>query len=197
MNISFLTFTTIITLSITNLVQSKELLTEKGIVKTAEAPNIAISLYDQTNIHANIEQYDVKAYYDKSEVMIPMRDGVNLFTAIYSPKDKSKDYPILFYRTPYSIQPYGKEYRSAKKLTPSLEMLQDGYFFVLQDIRGTYKSEGHFEVIRTIRQDKSDPMAIDESTDNYDSIEWLVNNVQGHNGRVLSLIHISEPTRPY
>ena len=126
MNISFLTFTTIITLSITNLVQSKELLTEKGIVKTAEALNIAISQDDRTNIHANIEQYDVKAYYDKSEVMIPMRDGVNLFTAIYSPKDQSKDYPILFYRTPYSIQPYGKEYRSTKKLTPSLEMLQDG-----------------------------------------------------------------------
>ena len=184
MNISFLTFTTIITLSITNLVQSKELLTEKGIVKTAEAPNIAISQDDRTNIHANIEQYDVKAYYDKSEVMIPMRDGVNLFTAIYSPKDQSKDYPILFYRTPYSIQPYGKEYRSTKKLTPSLEMLQDGYIFVLQDIRGTYKSEGNFEVIRTIRQDKSNPMAIDESTDNYDSIEWLINNLQGHNGRV-------------
>ena len=184
MNISFLTFTTMITLSITNLVQAKELLTEKDIVKTAQAPNIAISQDDQTNIHANIEQYDVKAYYDKSEVMIPMRDGVNLFTAIYSPKDQSKDHPILFYRTPYSIQPYGKEYRSTKKLTPSLEMLQDGYIFVLQDIRGTYKSEGHFEVIRTIRQDKSNPMAIDESTDNYDSIEWLLNNLQGHNGRV-------------
>ena len=90
MNISFLTFTTMITLSITNLVQAKELLTEKDIVKTAQAPNIAISQDDQTNIHANIEQYDVKAYYDKSEVMIPMRDGVNLFTAIYSPKDQSK-----------------------------------------------------------------------------------------------------------
>ena len=159
-------------------------MTKKDAAKVAHAPATAVSSDGQTDIQNSVEEYDVRAYYDKSEVMIAMRDGVKLFTAIYSPKDRSKDYPILFYRTPYSIEPYGEEHRPAEELAPALEMLEEGYIFVLQDIRGTYKSEGEFEVIRGIREDKKDPLAIDESTDNYDSIEWLINNVEGHNGRV-------------
>ena len=159
-------------------------MTKKDAAKVAHAPATAVSSDGQTDIQNSVEEYDVRAYYDKSEVMIAMRDGVKLFTAIYSPKDRSKDYPILFYRTPYSIEPYGEEHRPAEKLAPALEMLEEGYIFVLQDIRGTYKSEGEFEVIRAIREDRKDPLAIDESTDNYDSIEWLINNVEGHNGRV-------------
>ena len=164
--------------------QAQEPVTKKDAAKVAHAPATAVSSDGQTDIQNSVEEYDVRAYYDKSEVMIAMRDGVKLFTAIYSPKDRSKDYPILFYRTPYSIEPYGEEHRPAEKLAPALEMLEEGYIFVLQDIRGTYKSEGEFEVIRAIREDRKDPLAIDESTDNYDSIEWLINNVEGHNGRV-------------
>ena len=164
--------------------QAQEPVTKKDAAKVAHAPATAVSSDGQTDIQNSVEEYDVRAYYDKSEVMIAMRDGVKLFTAIYSPKDRSKDYPILFYRTPYSIEPYGEEHRPAEKLAPALEMLEEGYIFVLQDIRGTYKSEGEFEVIRAIREDRKDPLAIDESTDNYDSIEWLINNVAGHNGRV-------------
>ena len=164
--------------------QAQEPVTKKDAAKVAHAPATAVSSEGQTDIQNSVEEYDVRAYYDKSEVMIAMRDGVKLFTAIYSPKDRSKDYPILFYRTPYSIEPYGEEHRPAEKLAPALEMLEEGYIFVLQDIRGTYKSEGEFEVIRAIREDRKDPLAIDESTDNYDSIEWLINNVEGHNGRV-------------
>ena len=164
--------------------QAQEPVTKKDAAKVAHAPATAVSSDGQTDIQNSVEEYDVRAYYDKSEVMIAMRDGVKLFTAIYSPKDRSKDYPILFYRTPYSIEPYGEEHRPAEELAPALEMLEEGYIFVLQDIRGTYKSEGEFEVIRGIREDKKDPLAIDESTDNYDSIEWLINNVEGHNGRV-------------
>ena len=130
------------------------------------------------------EVYDVKAHYDKVEVMIPMRDGVKLFTSIYTPKQRSQQYPIVFYRTPYSIKAYGDNFLQLHLMAPSEEMVKEGYIFVHQDLRGTYKSEGDFEVIRVNRQDKTDPLATDESTDSYDTIEWLVNNISDHNGRV-------------
>jgi len=128
--------------------------------------------------------YDMKAYYDKTEHMIPMRDGVKLFTAVYTPKDKSNTYPFMLYRTPYSIRAYGDDFPSTSGYFLWGDMPKEGFVFVYQDIRGTYKSEGEFEVIRSIRQDKTDPIATDESTDNYDTIEWLLNNVAGHNGKV-------------
>lgn len=84
------------------------------------------------------ESFDVKEHYDKTEVMIPMRDGVKLFTAIYTPKNHTQRYPILLYRTPYSISAYGEDYVAPAKLAPSLEMLAEGYIFVSQDLRGTY-----------------------------------------------------------
>ncbi len=128
--------------------------------------------------------YDVKAHYDKIERMIPMRDGKKMLTAIYSPKDKSKTYPILLRRTPYSIIAYGDDFPPAYTMAPSLEFLKEGYILVMQDLRGTYKSEGDFVVMRDIRDEKTDPKAIDASTDNYDTIDWLINNVEGHNGKV-------------
>ena len=129
--------------------------------------------------------YDVGVHYDKAEVMIPMRDGVELFTAIYTPKQRTEQYPILLYRTPYSIGNYGsKTYPTAKAMAPSAEMVEDGYIFVYQDLRGTYKSEGNFEITRVNREPQDGPLATDESTDAYDTIDWLINNIDGHSGRV-------------
>jgi putative CocE/NonD family hydrolase len=123
----------------------------------------------------------IKKNYDKREVMIPMRDGVKLFTAIYEPKDKGK-YPILLNRTPYTVRPYGEnEYRES--LGPDRLFAKEGYIFVSQDVRGRWMSEGEFE---NVRPDivNTKPTDIDESTDTYDTIDWLVKNVANNNGRV-------------
>jgi len=130
------------------------------------------------------EEYNARAFYNKSEHTIPMRDGKKLFTAVYAPKDKTKTYPVLLYRTPYSIRAYGDDFVPLNRMAPSLDFIKDGYIFVFQDLRGTYKSEGEFKIIRPIRSDKNDPVAIDESTDNYDTIDWVLNNIKGHNGKV-------------
>jgi putative CocE/NonD family hydrolase len=125
----------------------------------------------------------VRERYTKDEQLVPMRDGVKLFTSIYVPKNQSKKYPILLMRTPYSVRPYGKEaYRSG--LGPSHDFEVEGYIFVFQDVRGCYMSEGQFENMRPHLDKKATPKDIDESSDTYDTIEWLVNNVPNHNGRV-------------
>ena len=116
--------------------------------------------------------------FDGSEAMIPMRDGVKLHTLIYSPKGARGGLPILFLRTPYGV-----DGRSAMLGTGLKELADDGYLFVFQDIRGKFRSEGEFAMIRAPR-DPADPRAIDEGTDAYDSIGWLLKNVRGHNGRV-------------
>jgi hypothetical protein len=114
--------------------------------------------------------------YDKSEVMIPMRDGVRLHTMILVPKVITEDLPIIMLRTPYGIA--GGE----RSLNGNL-LAQEGYIFAFQDLRGRYTSEGQFEMLRPMR-DKKDPKAIDESTDAYDTVEWLLKNVPHNNGRV-------------
>jgi len=119
------------------------------------------------------------AALDETEVMIPMRDGVRLHTTIHVPKDVSADLPIMFVRTPYGIAGAGRSLGSGG----SAELVADGYIFVFQDIRGRYTSEGQFVMLRQMR-DKRDPKAIDESTDTYDTIEWLLKNVPHNNGRV-------------
>ncbi|MBM3725323.1 MAG: CocE/NonD family hydrolase [Acidobacteria bacterium] len=121
----------------------------------------------------------VKARYTKYEYRIAMRDGVRLFTAVYVPKDSSQTYPMMFTRTPYSVQPYGADqYRAA--LGPSDHFEKAGYIFVYQDVRGRYKSEGTFEQIRP----RSKTGGVDETTDAWDSVDWLVRNIPGNNGRV-------------
>ena len=130
------------------------------------------------------EGYVVEHHYDKSEFMIPMRDGVRLFTAVYTPKFGAERYPILLYRTPYSIGAYGDAFLSAEEMAPSTSMVKDGYVFVHQDLRGTYRSEGVFEITRANRTAEDGPLATDESTDAYDTIDWLVDNLPSHNGRV-------------
>ncbi len=125
----------------------------------------------------------VKAHYTKYEYRIPMRDGVRLFTAVYVPKDQTQRYPILLTRTPYGVQPYGEDaYKS--DLGPSSHFGEDGYILVYQDVRGRWMSEGEFVNMRPHRPQKSSPLDIDESTDTYDTIEWLIQHVPGHNGRV-------------
>ena len=126
--------------------------------------------------------FNVKDHYVKSEHRIPMRDGVKLYTVVYAPKDASQKYPILMTRTPYSAGPYGAEaYRSS--LGPSSAFMEEGYIFVYQDVRGTFMSEGEFEDVRPHIPNKKSPKEIDESSDTYDTIEWLIKNVSNNNGR--------------
>lgn len=129
------------------------------------------------------EAFDVKAQYTKYEYRIPMRDGKRLFTAVYVPKDDSQTYPILLSRTPYSVRPYGvDQYRTS--LGPSDFFAKDGYIFVYQDVRGRWMSEGEFVHMRPHRPKKSSKEEIDESTDTWDTVEWLLKNIPGHNQRV-------------
>jgi uncharacterized protein len=125
----------------------------------------------------------VQARYTKYEHLIPMRDGVRLFTAVYVPKDTSQRYPILLSRTPYSCQPYGEDAYKAN-LGPSELLGKEGYIVAYQDVRGRWMSEGEFVDMRPHLDTKSGPNDIDESTDTYDTIDWLIKNLPNHNGRV-------------
>jgi putative CocE/NonD family hydrolase len=117
--------------------------------------------------------------YVRNEAMIPMRDGVKLHAVILRPADIKTPLPILMQRTPYGVD--GTDRTSFFALRP--ELARDGYIYVAEDIRGRYKSEGKFVMMRPLA-DHRDPNAIDESTDAYDTVDWLVKNVQGNNGRV-------------
>ena len=144
-----------------------------------------IFLFHCTGFSVNGQNLDndyVKENYNKSEEYITMRDGIRLFTSIYSPKDTTKEYPILLNRTPYTVAPYGHD-----TLKTSLgnfpAMMKAGYIFVYQDVRGKWMSEGTFEDIRpTIT--KENKHKIDESTDTYDTVDWLVKNLKRNNGNV-------------
>jgi putative CocE/NonD family hydrolase len=122
--------------------------------------------------------YGVQEHYAKSEYMIPMRDGVKLFTIVYAPRDRSQKYPILITRTAYGIAPYGPaEYRTT--IGPNNDFAREGYIVVYQDARGKFKSEGEFIHHRPIV-----PGQVNESTDTYDTIDWLLKNIPNNNGRV-------------
>ena len=125
----------------------------------------------------------VKQHYSKSEYMIPMRDGVRLFTEVYAPKDTSGQYPILLKITPYGLGTYGPD-RYKSSLGPSAGFTREGYIFVYQDIRGKFRSEGIFKHHRPYIPNKSSPLDTDEASDAYDTIEWLLQHIPGHNGRV-------------
>lgn len=124
----------------------------------------------------------IREHYHKQEVQIPMRDGERLFTSIYTPKDSSQSYPIMLQRTPYSVRPYGEDlYKS--RLGPSMLFAEEGYIFVYQDVRGKMMSEGEFEAVRPHNPQKG-ARDIDESSDTYDTVEWLLDNLEQNNGRV-------------
>ena len=134
---------------------------------------------------------DVRAQYTKYEYMVPMRDGVRLFTSVYTPKDTSEPYPFLLTRTPYSVAPYGiDQYRAS--LGPSESFQKERFIFVYQDARGRYMSEGQFQQVRPFVPGKKGPKDIDESTDTYDTIEWLLKNVANNNGRA-GMVGVSQP----
>jgi putative CocE/NonD family hydrolase len=125
----------------------------------------------------------VKAQYTKYEYRIPMRDGKKLFTAVYSPKDQEQRYPILLTRTPYSVRPYGTD-QYKTDLGPSPLFAKEGYIFAYQDVRGRWLSEGEFVNMRPHIASKNGSADIDESTDTFDTIEWLIKHVPNHNGKV-------------
>jgi putative CocE/NonD family hydrolase len=121
-------------------------------------------------------------HYRKSEYRVPMRDGVHLFTQVFSPLDASELQPIVIFRTPYGVAPYGEAFSSMTM--PSLGFLKENYILVYQDIRGRGLSEGDFEFVRPYRAVKKGPADVDESSDAYDTVDWLLQNVPGHNGKV-------------
>jgi uncharacterized protein len=125
----------------------------------------------------------IRDHYNKHEYRIPMRDGIKLFTSVYTPKDTSKDYPVLMVRTPYDVGPYGEDNYPRSFGVPE-EMTEDGYIFVFQDVRGRYMSEGHYINMRPYIPDKKTKNDVDESSDTYDTVDWLVNNIHHNNGRV-------------
>lgn len=121
--------------------------------------------------------------YTKREVAIPMRDGVKLFTSIYLPKSKSEKHPILMERTPYSCAPYGKQFIPFWQ-THSIKYCREGYIMVIQDVRGRWMSEGEFVDVRPFNPDKKTNKDIDEASDAYDTIDWMVKNLENNNGKV-------------
>ncbi|MBN1478767.1 CocE/NonD family hydrolase [candidate division KSB1 bacterium] len=125
----------------------------------------------------------IRSNYAKYEYRIPMRDDVTLFTSVYLPYDQSNKHPILLFRTPYSVRPYGVD-KYPETLGPTEEFEKAHYIFVFQDVRGCYMSEGEFVNMRPHLPNKNLPQDIDESSDTYDTIEWLINNLEGHNGNV-------------
>jgi putative CocE/NonD family hydrolase len=134
--------------------------------------------------HAQSASEDyVKAHYTKYEYRIPMRDGKKLFTSVYVPKDESQPHPIMMTRTPYSVAPYGED-QYKKTLGPSDEFEKAAYIFVYQDVRGRYMSEGEFLEMHPHIDAHKSPSDVDESTDTYDTIEFLLKHVPNNNGKV-------------
>lgn len=125
----------------------------------------------------------IAKHYDKAEQLIPMRDGVRLHTAIYTPKDDSSTHPILMMRTPYSSRPYG-ETKFPNFIGPHPNYALKNYIIVYQDVRGAWNSEGEFTNMTPHIPVKRSAQDVDESTDAYDTVDWLVKNVPNNNGRV-------------
>ncbi|MEI6137988.1 MAG: CocE/NonD family hydrolase [Mariniphaga sp.] len=122
--------------------------------------------------------------YTKIERQIEMRDGIKLFTSIYFPKDNQEDHPILMTRTPYSCAPYGEKTFQYFWHSYTMSYLREGYIMVTQDVRGRYMSEGDFVDVRPFIPNKKTKTDIDESSDTYDTVDWLIKNIAHNNGKV-------------
>ena len=150
---------------------------------------LAVNFAHSQNV--NQDSVYMREHYDKIEYMIPMRDGVKLFTLVYLPKDRSKTYPILLNRTCYSASRYAdwKTYSH-----PSMFLVKDQYIFAFQDVRGRYMSEGVFDNMtpNIPGNNVKDKSSVDESSDAYDTIEWMLKNSKGNNGKV-GMFGISYP----
>lgn len=146
----------------------------------------AIAGHSQQAPAAPQEEF-VPAHYTKYEFRIPMRDGKRLFTAVYMPKATAFSdhgpYPFLMDRTPYSVGPYGED-QYPKHLGPSEEFERAGYIFVYQDVRGRWMSEGEFQEMRPHIDNKKSPRDVDDASDTYDTIEFLLKHVSDNNGKV-------------
>ena len=134
-------------------------------------------------VQAAQSQY-IRERYTKYEYRIPMRDGARLFTVVYVPRDKSRQYPIILTRTPYSVAPYGLDNYIDDPGKQRTRYFQEGYIVAYQDVRGRYMSEGEYVNVRPYLTEKKSNRDIDETTDTYDTVDWLVKNVHGNNGRV-------------
>lgn len=164
---------------------------DRAVLASASQPAAAPQALAQ-NLAQDPEAW-LRENYIKSEHMVPMRDGTRLFTAVYRPKDATRQHPVLLHRTPYSSAPYGPD-QFRTRLGPAQDYVQDGYIFVYQDVRGRYLSEGQFVNMRPHIPDKQGPdkqgpekqghTDFDESTDCHDTIEWILKNVPTNNGRV-------------
>jgi putative CocE/NonD family hydrolase len=121
--------------------------------------------------------------YTKKEYLIPMRDGIKLFTTVYAPKNNAEKHPIILTRTPYSCAPYGENIFTKIWNGPRKAFFQEGYIYVIQDVRGRWMSEGKFEDIRPFNPNKKGNET-DEATDSYDAIDWLVKNIPNNNGNL-------------
>lgn len=137
-----------------------------GLVWTSSAKAQALPTLQQT--------------YSKTEHQVPMRDGTTLYTVVFEPRDKSKTYPIMMIRSPYSCRPYGPN-QYPGRIGPSSYLEQDGFIFVKQDVRGRWMSEGSYD---NMRPHVDGDAEVDESSDTYDTIDWLLKNVPNNNGKV-------------
>jgi uncharacterized protein len=126
----------------------------------------------------------IRENYTKKEIYIPMRDGIKLFTAVYTPKDMSEKHPILMNRTPYSCAPYGADFSGRLTGSHWKYYCRENYIIVIQDVRGRWMSEGEFEDVRPFIKDKKANKDIDEASDTYDAIDWLIKNLPNNNGKV-------------
>ena len=142
---------------------------------------LAPQLSEEEKKAKDLREY-IKANYTKHEFQIPMRDGVRLFTSVYTPKNEAEQLPFLINRTPYTVAPYGIDnYRA--NLGPSEKFVHEGFIFVYQDVRGKGRSEGQFVHVRPHNPNKKWPKDIDESSDTYDTVDWLIKHVPNNNGK--------------
>ncbi len=147
--------------------------------------SVIILLFPGSNLFAagtDHAEY-IRSHYAKYEYRIPVRDGVTLFTSVYIPYADTTSYPILLHRTPYNVGPYGAD-RYPGQLGPHKAFDTEGFIFVFQDVRGRFMSGGEYVNMRPHIPDTQEPDDVDESTDTYDTIEWLLENIENHNARV-------------
>ena len=162
-----------------------------GVVSGLEQPHNPMSTVPLANREMNYAlgrdgstEPDYSALFDQEIVRIAMRDGIELHTEIYRPKDQAEDLPIILTRTPYGLNQTPDGYTALLRMYPKL--VEEGYLFVFQDTRGRGASDGEFVTLGPMR-DRSVEGSTDESTDAYDTIDWLVSNVERTNGRVGTL----------
>ena len=145
---------------------------------------LLLTIFYLNGMAQNEDSAWVRDNYYKIERMIPMRDGIKLFTAFYIPKDTSAKHPILFNRTPYTCMPYGEaKFNPRIYETYWINYLKEGYIIAIQDVRGKWMSEGDYVDVRPFNPVKKGT-DIDEASDTYDAIDWMINNIPGNNKRV-------------